>query len=188
MKSTLFSILLAIGVLASAKDITVDDTDASIVYSPGWGENTAEFAYGGTHAVTQTVGATATFKFTGVAIYYIAPLWNFQVTTYVKLDDRDPVLVDMTDPNPPLDIPSNWMSKMSSAIWSATGLAFQSHTLVVSYSPLGNYGILDGLRCVTSQSPWAPNLFKCYKIHSPRPFLSYHYVGLVQLKPRLETQ
>lgn len=63
----LVALLLGHSVLA-AHNITIDDTDPSIVYSGAWvpdSELTNTLAYGGSHRYSNDSSATATWEFTG---------------------------------------------------------------------------------------------------------------------------
>jgi hypothetical protein len=63
----LVALLLGHGVLAT-HNITIDDTDPSIVYSGAWvpdSELTNTLAYGGSHRYSNDSSATAKWQFTG---------------------------------------------------------------------------------------------------------------------------
>ncbi|KAJ7073841.1 hypothetical protein C8F01DRAFT_1271752 [Mycena amicta] len=126
-------------VAAVQRNITVDDTDPGITYAgPGWTsyydpEHFIFNWYNGTlHSTcagqSSSANSTATFHFTGVAIYFMAwPCSAFSYTTII-LDGGAPVTV-YTDPGDLLgDRP---------VLWSATGLSNGPHTIVnsaVNYS------------------------------------------------------
>ena len=61
------ALLLGCGVLAT-HNVTIDDTDPSIVYSGAWvpdSELTNTLACGGSHRFSNDSSATATWQFTG---------------------------------------------------------------------------------------------------------------------------
>ncbi|TFK37290.1 hypothetical protein BDQ12DRAFT_713642 [Crucibulum laeve] len=81
--------------------------------------------------------ATATFTFTGSAVYYMAPLLRIKdyngftkITTLLTLDSRPAETVNLMSPSV-----SGY--KMSDVRWSATDLANVTHTLVVSINAPG---------------------------------------------------
>ncbi|KAJ7073806.1 hypothetical protein C8F01DRAFT_3123 [Mycena amicta] len=114
-------------------NITVDDTDSAITYDgPGWTsynpQNSSFNSYNGTlHSTcagqSSSPNSTATFHFTGVAIYFMAwPCSAFNYTTII-LDGGEPVTV-YTDPD---DLTTD-----RPVLWSATGLSNGPHTIVNS--------------------------------------------------------
>jgi len=133
-------------VVNAMHNVTVDDNNPSITYHPpnGWILSSVNVLDAGGHHVTAQPNATASFTFTGVAIYFYSPLWPFQVTTLVTLDSSPPVLLDLRDHTQPLDINST-ESVQSSAVWSRTSLANTKHTLLVSVGPSQPLAILDTL-------------------------------------------
>ncbi|KAJ7191287.1 hypothetical protein GGX14DRAFT_528874 [Mycena pura] len=130
-------------------NVTVDDTDPSIVYKGSWEPSRTHRSgldYGGTHTLSSDPTANATFNFTGVAVYYLAPLWPYAVNTQLRLDRDPPVVVNLTDPNSTPEIDGS-ESAMSSVVWSATGLANTTHQLLLSMASTGQFIIADGLTC-----------------------------------------
>ncbi|KAJ7258603.1 hypothetical protein C8J57DRAFT_1234200 [Mycena rebaudengoi] len=124
------------------RNITVDDTDPAVSYTGSWDNNTNEEGtfYGGTHMAAWAATDTATFRFTGVAVYYLCPLWAAEETsTLLTLDSG----------------PANWINLTSernenSAVrWWKDGLENGPHQLVISLgqSPTGQkatWGEVDG--------------------------------------------
>ncbi|KAJ7321545.1 hypothetical protein DFH08DRAFT_1033452 [Mycena albidolilacea] len=124
------------GMFAAQRNITVDDTDPSISYAgSGWVFNNAtdvSHAYNDTfHAACPTPGATstssATFNFTGVAIYYQVSYFCAEIEnspalsfTTLALDGGDPIAVDMR----PLFGDSDVL-----VLWAKTGLSNGPHTI-----------------------------------------------------------
>jgi hypothetical protein len=74
----------------------------------------------------------------------MAPLWPYNVTTVVTLDDGPPQLIQMTDPlnSEPVD---SLPTVNSTVLWGQSGLADAQHTLVMSLAPGGMYVIVDAL-------------------------------------------
>jgi hypothetical protein len=93
----------------------------------------------------------------GVAIYFYSPLWTFQVTTLVTLDDLPPVLLDFRDNTQPLDI-NGPETVQSSVVWSQTGLENTQHTLLVSVGPGQTLAVLDTLVYVLLSASSVENL------------------------------
>ena len=59
-------VLLSIPLAIGDQNVTVDDTDPSIIYQGTWtGGNTDTGSFGGSHHASNTPGSTATFQFTG---------------------------------------------------------------------------------------------------------------------------
>ncbi|KAF8165990.1 hypothetical protein B0H34DRAFT_794302 [Crassisporium funariophilum] len=128
-------------------NVTVDDNDPTIVYAPdgSWSETDFDLMnLGGRHMVTSDPAATATFVFTGVAIYFFSPLWPFRVTTAISLDGVAPTLIILTDDSVPPDddgpetVPSH-------VVWSAQNLENIEHTLVMSVGPGEDLAVVDTL-------------------------------------------
>ncbi|KAF8158629.1 hypothetical protein K438DRAFT_1986241 [Mycena galopus ATCC 62051] len=85
--------------------------------------------------------ATATFTFTGVDVYYLAPRWPYNVYTRLSIDGGASVLVNLIDPNASGTSSSSSETVNSSVAWSATNLANTSHSVLVTF---GTYAIVDG--------------------------------------------
>ncbi|KAG2089655.1 hypothetical protein BD769DRAFT_1526195 [Suillus cothurnatus] len=126
------------------RNVTVVNTDPSIQYAGGnWSMCTIDDlpSYGGSRNCSNDVGTTATFKFTGVAIYYIEPLIA-NVTTVLTLDSGPPVLVNLTQ-TPGQN--ATWAVR-----WGASGLNNGPHTLVNygpsnTITPSGKWGEVNAL-------------------------------------------
>ncbi|KAF9008087.1 hypothetical protein BDQ17DRAFT_186163 [Cyathus striatus] len=123
--------LLAAGAYAR-HNVTADDNDPGIVYAGAWGPSAStQLDFGGLHMLTQDPGATPTFVFTGVSIFFLSPLWPYLVNTALSLDGSPPVLVDLVDHSQPTA--DGGMETVASAVvWNATGLDNAQHRLVVS--------------------------------------------------------
>ncbi|KAJ6608520.1 hypothetical protein B0H10DRAFT_1815692 [Mycena sp. CBHHK59/15] len=129
-------------------NVTIDDTSSRISYAGNWEASSTHLSgldYGGSHTLSSDNAASATFKFNGVAVYYLSPRWPYAVSTRLSLDGNTPVLVNLTDPNASPTPAGGSESAPYSVLWSATGLTNMSHTVVATY---GNYIIVDGFMCV----------------------------------------
>ncbi|KAJ7042250.1 hypothetical protein C8F04DRAFT_97215 [Mycena alexandri] len=152
-------------VAALQTNITLDDVSPMIKYSGKWEPSSSHMSgldFGGSHTFSSDSSASATFTFTGalrsplpaylssnifflapgVAIYYLSPRWPYAVSTRLTLDGGSSTLVNLTDPATSPSPPGGSESALTSVVWSATGLANASHTLVAT---IGNYIIMDGL-------------------------------------------
>jgi|ERR1700733_11246403 hypothetical protein len=69
--------------------------------------------------------------FLGIAIYYMAPLWPYTVTTVVTIDGGPPQLTQMTDPLNSEPV-GGGPTVNSAVLWGQTGLADVQHTLLMS--------------------------------------------------------
>ncbi|KIM38675.1 hypothetical protein M413DRAFT_447636 [Hebeloma cylindrosporum] len=136
------------------RNVTLDDQDLAIVYAPAgaWSRSADNsLDYGGAHMLTQNPAATATFNFTGVAIYFLSPKWPYAVTTAVSLDSGPITLIDLVDHSRP-NAGQGPETVQSQVVWSATGLTNTRHTLVISVGQGQPFGIVDGL-IYTDMSP-----------------------------------
>lgn len=64
-------------VVSSIHNVTVDDADLSIVYTPPASWTTSAnngLNIGGAHKLTQDMNANASFTFTGLQFHYLLPL------------------------------------------------------------------------------------------------------------------
>ncbi|KAG8842306.1 hypothetical protein FRB91_004272, partial [Serendipita sp. 411] len=130
---------------------TVDDDDSSITYSGTWEPSSSHpspLNYGGSHTLGVSSDARAVFTFTGVAVYYLASLWPYEVNSYVSLDGGPNVLIDMTAP-PGTTAPSG-VNVGDEVVnfdvrWRAEGLENTTHTLTITRGP-STYAISDGFR------------------------------------------
>jgi hypothetical protein len=71
----LLNLLSAILVASALRNVTVDDTDASIAYAGSWEASStlvSTLDYGGSHTLSDNAAAIATFTFTG-KFYF--PCW-----------------------------------------------------------------------------------------------------------------
>jgi hypothetical protein len=70
--------------------------------------------------------------FLGVAVYYLSPLWPYDVSTLLSLDGGQSVLVSLRGPD--FSLSGDSQTSQSSVAWSATGLTNTSHTLTGTWS------------------------------------------------------
>jgi len=149
------SALLAIAIVPSfvyaqfGTNTTIDDSDPSIQYNGLWAPDvdyTSALDYGGSHRVGEAANATATFSFTGIAIYYWAPLWPYPVNTMLTVDNNITLTVDLQDPSVPVtEVYGGEETAQSSVRAVFKGLSDGEHTLVASMAPGGRYVIMDAL-------------------------------------------
>ncbi|KAJ7909281.1 hypothetical protein B0H13DRAFT_1553836, partial [Mycena leptocephala] len=132
---------------AALLNVTVDDTDPMISYLGTWEASNTHLSsldYGGSHTVSSDNQASATFTFTGVAVYYLVPRWPYTVNTSVSLDGGQPVVVNLTDPNASTTAEGGSESAQSSVAWSATGLSNTTHKVVLTMANPGAFIVADG--------------------------------------------
>ncbi|EAU82559.2 hypothetical protein CC1G_12139 [Coprinopsis cinerea okayama7 len=131
-----------------AVNVTIDDDSPRISYQPpdAWfmSENST-LDHGYAHMLTQTPNSTATFNFTGVAIYFLSPLWPYHVTTALSLDSGPTILVDLIDRSRPETGGGGPETVQSHVVWAAEDLNNTQHTLVMSIGDQEPFGIVDGL-------------------------------------------
>ncbi|KAG8859384.1 hypothetical protein FRB96_004599 [Tulasnella sp. 330] len=128
------------------RNITIDDTDSIIQYSGNWepdSQHLSDLDYGGAHTVSSQSTATATFGFTGVAVYYMSPLWPYPVTSQLTLDNGASVEVDLQDHSVTSTSTQGEETVQSAPVYGFTGLENGVHTLVVSMAAGGQYVIAD---------------------------------------------
>ncbi|KAF8828061.1 hypothetical protein F5879DRAFT_38355 [Lentinula edodes] len=127
------------------RNVTVDDSDGSISYSTGWsvssGSNSLD--YGGYHHLSDSKTATASFTFTGIAVYIMAPLWPYAVGAQAGVDGSSPVSIDMQDHTHTSDGGSEDVA--SAVLWGMDGLSNSSHTLQISFWDSEEYIALDAI-------------------------------------------
>jgi hypothetical protein len=138
--------ILSWGIVQGDHNVTVDDLSPQISYtSPGWSEASfPTFDYDGSHAFSLNRSSTATFNFTGVAIYYVAAGWPYTVNTQLTLDSGNPEVVYMVDPNHQGQV-GDPPSSGYQVRWQRTGLTNTTHTLVASMWSGGTYVVVDAL-------------------------------------------
>ncbi|KAJ7511363.1 hypothetical protein B0H11DRAFT_2387121 [Mycena galericulata] len=126
-------------------NVSVDDGDLSMItYQGKWelgSPNNLDF--GGCHRYSEDAAASATFTFTGVAVFYLAPRWPYAVSTQLSLDGRQAVFVNLTDPTVATTEDANESAEWSVA-WADTGLENTTHTLLMNRPLGGEFTVVDG--------------------------------------------
>ena len=152
-------------------NITIDDTNTTAIqYHPTscatgvgeWQVETASGLYNGSIRFCNVQEATVTFEFTGaqflddvdllfiddiltlgVAVYFLSPLWPYQIGMLASLDALSADFINVTDPNATTVF--NGDSTVSShPVWSSTGLDNKPHVLVLSgANSMGGYHDLN---------------------------------------------
>ncbi|KAF5343530.1 hypothetical protein D9758_012947 [Tetrapyrgos nigripes] len=125
----------------SLQNVTVQESDPQITYTGDWTKSDPDSLYsGGNHAVSQDVAASAVFNFTGVAVYYHASLWQFQVTTVLTFDDGPEEVLDLYDHSVPN---SGGAPTVESVVrWSRANLADGQHSLKIT---TGSHALVDAI-------------------------------------------
>ena len=152
-------------------NVSIDDSDASVVYSGSWNAvlPNSGMAANGTYKVAMDDSqAYATVKFTGevsfvfcivfratyhafcvgVAIYYLSQKWPFHVTTNITLDGGRAVLLDLQEYREISTIPEEDYGQ-AMVIASATGLENREHTVRVSVGIGEQYAVINKLMYVS---------------------------------------
>ncbi|KAF5363282.1 hypothetical protein D9756_000050 [Leucocoprinus leucothites] len=123
---------------------TVDDSDPSIVYNGRWEVPTGSpLDLGGDHHLSDDVNANAQFTFTGVAVYFMAPLWPYAVGSQVQLDNQPPVALNLAEPNP--TVSTDQETVRSAVVWSSGPITNGVHTLTVTKNPNLPYIVVDAI-------------------------------------------
>lgn len=128
-------------------NITIDDTSSMINYKGSWDNSslhTSSLDYGGSHTLSSDSSASATFTFTGVAVYYLSPLWPYWVNSTITIDGGDETTLNLTDPVASTTEPGGSESSPYGVRWSKTGLSNSSHEVVVSMASSGQWIVVDG--------------------------------------------
>nr|GAT60421.1 predicted protein [Mycena chlorophos] len=149
--TTMFLSLLPLSLLATVVhalvNVTLDDTDPSIVYNGIWdpsSEHKSSLDFNGSHTFSSDASGSATLTFTGVAVYYLAPRWPYAVSTEIALDGGSGVVLNLTDPLASTTSPGGSESAQWSVIWSATNLSNTTHRVVVTMAAGGETIVVDG--------------------------------------------
>ncbi|KAF8962449.1 hypothetical protein BDZ97DRAFT_1112854 [Flammula alnicola] len=130
------------------RNVTVDDQNSTIIYSPAGSwyhiQDPSTFDIDGGHMLTSDPAASATFNFTGVAIYFLSALWPYTVNTAVTLDQGPIILLDLVDHNHN-DTGGGPPTVTSHVIARAVGLANIQHTLRISVGSGQTFALVDAL-------------------------------------------
>ncbi|KAJ3742445.1 hypothetical protein DFH05DRAFT_214655 [Lentinula detonsa] len=129
---------------------TIDDQNSTILYSAGeWNLSSSynSLDYDGFHHLSGQSSAFAVFNFTGVAIYFLSPLWPYAVGARLVLDDQiPPVFVDLQDHSRPVSSTGGPETVASAVVWGVENLESGNHSLRVEFAQgQSEYVILDAI-------------------------------------------
>ncbi|KAJ7511364.1 hypothetical protein B0H11DRAFT_1700578 [Mycena galericulata] len=126
-------------------NVSVDDGDLSVITYQGTWElgSPSNLDFGGNHRYSTDAAASATFTFTGVAVFYLAPRWPSAVSTQLSLDGGQTVVVNLTDPTV-ATTGGGLESAGWSVAWADTGLENTTHRLLMNRAPGGEFTVVDG--------------------------------------------
>jgi hypothetical protein len=85
----------------------------------------------------------------GTAIYYLAPLWPYDVNTSLTLDKSDPIVINLTDPNNDTAPFGSLPTVQSQILWQQSGLDNIEHNVLLSLASGGTYIAVDALMYVS---------------------------------------
>jgi len=111
----------------------------------------------------------------GTAIYFLSPLWPYNVTTAVSLDSSSPSIIDLVDHSTP-SAGQGSETVPSRVVWSAAGLSNTQHTLRISVGSGERYAIVDGLMYVFIQLSLKPLLLTMLILQLYRPIGVVHVI------------
>ncbi|KAJ6451817.1 hypothetical protein C8R47DRAFT_998319 [Mycena vitilis] len=137
----------ALSFVSGLRNVTLDDNDPSIIYSPGWNVSTESNSldFGGFVHYSADSTATASLTFRGSAVFLMSPLWSSSTGAQVVLDGQVPLVVDLQDHGVAAGVGLGQATIASQAVWSATELVDSEHIVVISMSPGVQNVVLDGL-------------------------------------------
>ncbi|KAJ7215417.1 hypothetical protein GGX14DRAFT_359512, partial [Mycena pura] len=132
--------------VSGLRNVTLDDNDPAITYSPQWGvspgDNSLDF--GGSVHFSDDGTATASLTFRGVALYLLAASWSSNVGAQLTIDGQGPFVVDFEDHGVrPDDAGLGRETLESQVVWAATQLSDEQHTVVISKPPSMRFVVLD---------------------------------------------
>lgn len=136
-------------------NITVDDTSPDIKYTGIWDPNhyPSSLSFNGSHRLSYDPTATATLKFKGIAVYFWAPLWPYQVNTTVTLDGGKGHFLDLTDYD---SLGKEGVGQVETVLsqvrWSQPGLEDKEHTLVATMPEGATYLVVDAITYTISKT------------------------------------
>ena len=155
--SLLFLLVIASfhSLVFSLHNVTIGSQDPATHYSGNWSMTNTSAGYGLMISRDRSAFATFTFTglfsstlklkvpltahpFTGVAVYYVAPLWPYKVTTEVCLDSHAGIPIDLQDHSGTVGL-----TVPAAPRWGMTGLKNTSHPLIVYTEANGSYIVVD---------------------------------------------
>ncbi|KAF9445835.1 hypothetical protein P691DRAFT_777289 [Macrolepiota fuliginosa MF-IS2] len=137
---------------------TVDDSDTiKIQYTGSWNiqvPSSPNLDVGGNHhlADADTDGQQANFTFTGIAVYFMSPLWPYFVSTQLQLDSGSLIHLNLTNPNGGTGGSEN---VQSAVVWGSGPLPNGVHTLLVSKIPGDSFAVVDAIIYTVQDPPAA---------------------------------
>jgi len=82
--------------------------------------------------------------YSGIAIYFLSPLWPYTVNTAVSLDSGPITVIDLVDHSRP-NTGQGPETAQYQVVWNATGLANTQHNLRISVGAGQPFAVVDGL-------------------------------------------
>ncbi|KAK7438420.1 hypothetical protein VKT23_018033 [Stygiomarasmius scandens] len=132
----LFTQLIEFYVSCKLVNYTVEENDPKVNYTgTGWRFNFSGTSFhGGKHSENHLdPNATAIFKFNGVAVYYLASLWDRNTSTTLQLDSDPEFRLELHDPRAVPADGGTHTTQDSAVRWSKEGLdGDKEHTLTIS--------------------------------------------------------
>ncbi|KAJ3996433.1 hypothetical protein F5050DRAFT_1807748 [Lentinula boryana] len=141
---------LDVGRATTITNTTIDDQNSTIFYSSGeWNLSSSynSLDYDGFHHLSGQSSAFAVFNFTGVAIYFLSPLWPYAVGARLVLDDQiPPVFVDLQDHSRPVSSTGGSETVASAVVWGVENLESGNHSLRVEFAQgQSEYVVVDAI-------------------------------------------
>ncbi|KAF9035811.1 hypothetical protein BJ165DRAFT_1508437 [Panaeolus papilionaceus] len=158
----LFSVLVyAIIVQAQGPFETVDDGDASILYSPSegiWNSIGDSLAAGGASRRAQDASASATISHEFTTFRFVAPLWPYPAKMQITIDDGAAQVIDLQDYTAAPGDPSGPSTQQAAVRYTSPGMTIGEHRIV--FSPVPNsdrpFVVVDSLEFSQVPVPVGP--------------------------------
>ncbi|GAW08721.1 hypothetical protein LENED_010800 [Lentinula edodes] len=140
---------ITVGFPTTSTNVTIDDQDPAIFYSAGqWNLSNSynSLDVKGFHHLSGQSSAFAVFNFTGVAIYFLSPLWPYAVGAQLVLDNQPPAFVDLQDYSRSVSLSGGSETVSSAVVWGVENLELGNHSLRVEFAQeKSEYVVLDAL-------------------------------------------
>ncbi|KAJ3889975.1 hypothetical protein GG344DRAFT_50600 [Lentinula edodes] len=140
---------ITVGLPITSTNVTIDDQDPAIFYSAGqWNLSNSynSLDVKGFHHLSGQSSAFAVFNFTGVAIYFLSPLWPYAVGAQLVLDNQPPAFVDLQDYSRSVSLSGGSETVSSAVVWGVENLQLGNHSLRVEFAQeRSEYVVLDAL-------------------------------------------